>query len=75
MRRGELAGMTCGEMVDLKKRTLTLPDTKYGQKRIVPLSAEAVATIKERLSTRRLDGKAWDIGLDAISQDFIKVCR
>ena len=38
MRRGELAGMTW-EMVDLKKRTVTLPETKNGQKRIVPLSS------------------------------------
>lgn len=74
MRRGELAGMTW-EMVDLKKRTVTLPETKNGQKRIVPLSSVAVAILKERLSTRQIDGKVWDIGLDAISQDFARVCR
>jgi integrase len=74
MRRGELAGMTW-EMVDLEKRTVTLPETKNGQKRIVPLSSVAVAILKERLSTRRLNGKVWDIGLDAISQDFAKACR
>ena len=74
MRRGELAGMTW-DMVDLKKRTVTLPETKNGQKRIVPLSSVAVAILKERLSTRRIDGKVWDIGLDAISQDFAKACQ
>ena len=74
MRRGELAGMTW-DMVDLKKRIVTLPETKNGQKRIVPLSSVAVAILKERLSTRRIDGKVWDIGLDAISQDFAKACR
>ena len=74
MRRGELAGMTW-EMVDLKKRTVTLPETKNGQKRIVPLSSIAVAILKERLGTRRLDGKVWNIGPDAISQDFAKACR
>ena len=74
MRRGELAGMTW-EMVDLKKRTVTLPETKNGQKRIVPLSSVAVAILKERLSTRRIDGKVWDIGLDAISQGFARACR
>ena len=71
MRRGELAGMTW-EMVNLKKRTVTLPETKNGQKRIVPLSSVAVTILKERLNTRRIDGKVWDIGLDAISQDFAK---
>lgn len=74
MRRGELAGMTWN-MVDLKKRTVTLPETKNGQKRIVPLSSVALAILKERLNTRRIDGKVWDIGLDAISQDFAKACR
>ncbi len=74
MRRGEIAGMTW-EMVDLKKRTVTLPDTKNGQKRIVPLSAEAVAILKDRLSTQRIDGEVWNIRLDAISQDFAKACR
>ena len=74
MRRGELAGMTW-DMVDLKKRTVTLPETKNGQKRIVPLSSVAVTILKDRLSTRRIDGKVWDIGLDAISQDFAKACQ
>jgi len=74
MRRGELAGMTW-DMVDLKKRTVTLPDTKNGQKRIVPLSSVAVAILKERLNTRRIDGEVWNIGLDAISQDFAKACQ
>ncbi|MHB1285889.1 MAG: tyrosine-type recombinase/integrase [Leptospirales bacterium] len=74
MRRGELAGMTW-DMMDLKKRTVTLPETKNGQKRIVPLSSLAVAILKDRLSTRRIDGKVWDIGLDAISQDFAKACQ
>ena len=74
MRRGEIAGMTW-DMVDLKKRTVTLPDTKNGQKRIVPLSTEAVTILKERLNTRRIDGKVWDIGLDAISQNFANACQ
>ena len=74
MRRGEIAGMTW-EMADLKKRIVMLPETKNGQKRIVPLSSVAVAILKERLNTRRIDGKVWDIGLDAISQDFARACR
>ena len=76
MRRGELAGMTW-DMVDLKKRTVTLPETKTknGQKRIVPLSSVAVTILKERLNTRRIDGKVWNIGLDTISQDFARACH
>ena len=63
------------DMVDLKKRTVTLPDTKNGQKRIVPLSSVAVTILKDRMSTRRIDGEVWDIGLDAISQNFAKACQ
>lgn len=74
MRRGELYEMTW-DMVDLKKRTVTLPDTKNGQKRIVPLSSVAVTILNERLTTRRIDGKVWGIGLDSISQDFAKACQ
>ena len=74
MRRGEIAGMTW-DMVDLKKRTVTLLDTKNGQKRIVSLSSEASVILKDRLSTRRIDGEVWNIRLDAISQDFAKACQ
>ena len=74
MRRGELGGMTW-DMVDLKKRTVTLPDTKNGQKRIVPLSSVAVTILKDRLSTRRIDEEVWNIGLDAISQNFANACQ
>ena len=58
MRREEIAGMPW-DLVDLKKRTVTLPKTKNGEKRIVPLSPEAVR-ILERIS-RRLDGRVWNI--------------
>lgn len=74
MRRGELAGMTW-DMVDLRKRTVTLPETKNGQKRIVPLPSVALTILKERLNTRRIDGKVWGIDLDAISQNFAKACQ
>ena len=74
MRRGELAGMTW-DMVDLKKRTVTLPDTKNGQKKIVSLSMEAVRILKDRVSTRRIDPEVWNVGIDAISQNFAKACQ
>ena len=57
MRRSELAGMSWN-LVDLKKRTVTLPETKNGEKRIVPLSSEAVR-ILERIP-RRIDGLVWE---------------
>jgi len=56
MRRSELSGMTWN-LVDLKKRIVTLPDTKNGEKRIVPLSKEAVRILSNL--PRRIDGKVW----------------
>ena len=69
MRRSELAGMTW-DRVDIKKRTVTLPETKNGEKRIVPLSMEAIRI----LSTlpRRIDGKVWGMEPDSITQAFIR---
>ena len=64
MRRAEIAEMTW-ERVDLKKRTATLPETESGEKRIVPLSPEAVRILSKR--TRRIDGKVWGGTPHAIS--------
>ena len=69
MRRSELAGMVWN-LVDLKKRTVTLPETKNGEKRIVPLSPEGVR-ILERIP-RRLDGEVWGMEPDSITQAFLR---
>ena len=72
MRQEELAGMTW-DLVDLKKRTITLPDTKNGTRRLVPLSPEAVRI----LSTlpRRIDGKVWGVTPHAISVAWRRAVR
>ena len=71
MRRSEIAGMTW-DRVDLKKRTVTLPETKNGEKRIVPLSSEAVRIFAG--IPRRIDGDVWDITTShAISVAFSRV--
>ncbi len=69
MRRGELAGMTW-DMVDLRKRTVTLPETKNGEKRTVPLSTEAVRVLANL--ARRLDEEVWGIKPDSITQAFLR---
>ena len=69
MRRSELAGMTW-DLVDLKKRTVTLPDTKNGEKRIVPLSTEACRILSDL--PRRLNGKVLGMAPDSITQAFIR---
>ena len=69
MRREELSRMTWN-LVDLKKRTVTLLDTKNGEKRIVPLSPGAIR-ILERIP-RRIDGNVWGMRPDSITQSFIR---
>ena len=69
MRRGELSGMTW-DLVGLKKRTVTLPETKNGEKRIVPLSTEAVRILSGL--SRRIDGDVWGMEPDSITQAFIR---
>ena len=69
MRRGELAGMTW-DRVDLRKRTVTLPETKNGEKRVVPLSTEAVRVLSGL--ARRIDGEVWGMEPASITQAFLR---
>ena len=58
------------ELVDLKKRTVTLLDTKNGEKRIVPLSMEAVRILSGLV--RRIDGEGWGIQPRTIAISFAR---
>ncbi len=70
MRRSEIAGMTW-DLVDLKKRTVTLLNTKIGEKRIVPLSTEAGRVLSNL--PRRLDGNVWGVESVSITHAFVRV--
>ncbi len=72
MRRGEITGMKW-ERVDLQKKTVILPETKNGQKRIVPLSPEAVRILSSL--PRRIDGNVWNLAADTVSQAFAQACH
>ena len=67
MRRSEIAGMNWNQ-VDLKRKTVTLPETKNGEKRIVPLSSEAVRILSDL--PRRIDGKIWGVEEQSITRAF-----
>ena len=58
------------ELVDLKKRTVTLLDTKNGEKRIVPLSTEAIRILSGLV--RRIDGEVWGIQPRTIAISFAR---
>ena len=68
-RRGEISRMTW-DLVDLKKRTAILSETKNGEKRTVPLSTEAVRILSGL--ARRIDGKVWGMRPDSITQAFLR---
>ncbi len=72
MRRSEITGMKW-EHVELQKKIVTLPETKNGQKRIVPLSPEAVRILSSL--PRKIDGNVWNLGADKVSQAFAQACQ
>jgi integrase len=72
MRRGEIAAIQW-EHVNLKKRTLSIPETKTGKSRIVPLSN--IATELLFTIDRRIDGTVWGVAPDSISHAFADACK
>jgi len=72
MRRGELLALRW-ENVSLDKRTATLPDTKNGCRRVVPLSPRAVATL--RSLPRSIDGRVFPISAEALHLRFKLACE
>lgn len=67
MRRSEISGLAW-DMVDLKKPTIFLQETKNGESREVPLSKAAVALLSGM--PRRIDGQVFKIRPDSITQAF-----
>ena len=71
-RRGEISSMQW-ELVNLKKRTLSIPETKTGKSRIVPLSNVATGILTT--IDRRIDGTVWGVIPDSISHAFADACK
>ncbi|MDX5936365.1 site-specific integrase [Acidithiobacillus thiooxidans] len=72
MRQGEIMGMTWNK-VDLKRQTVTLEDTKNGEKRIVPLTPRATQILRDL--PRNLDGKVWNYTPDGMRTSYNKACK
>ncbi len=71
MRRGEIAAVRW-EHVNLKARTLLIPDTKTGTPRTVPLSTKAIALLTNL--PRNISGVVFDVAPDSITQAFDRAC-
>ena len=72
MRQGEIMGMAWGK-VDLKRQTVTLEDTKNGEKRVVPLTTKATQILRDL--PRNLDGEVWTYTLEGMRASYIKACK
>ena len=72
MRRGEIAAMRWDHL-DKKARVLLIPETKTGTPRRVPLSSKALQVLDTL--PRQIDGSAWSMRPDSISQAFERVCK
>ena len=71
MRRGEIAAMRW-EHVDRKARVLSVPETKTGTPRRLPLSSRALTVLDSLV--RHIDGQVWRMRPDSISQAFERTC-
>ena len=72
MRRSELL-MLQWENVDLNQRTAVLETTKNGDRRLVPLSSSAIATLAAL--PRSIDGQVFPMTPCAVSAAFEKACK
>jgi Site-specific recombinase XerD len=72
MRQGEIMGMAW-DKVDLKHQTITLEDTKNGEKRIVPLTTKATQILRDL--PRNLDGKVWTYTKQGVKASYIKAVK
>lgn len=72
MRQGEIMGMTW-DNVDIKRRTVTLENTKNGEKRIVPLSSTALRVLSK--SPRKISGEVWEYRQEGVKYAFPAACR
>lgn len=68
MRRSEITGLTW-DMIDFDKRTATLPKTKNGDKRDVPLSSKAIAILDVS------QPKPFDVSPEVLTALFSKACK
>jgi integrase len=76
MRRGEVLSLLWSN-VNLEARVAVLPVTKNGEMRRVPLSSDAIATLKEQraVNVQAISGKVFDVTAIALDKSWRRACR
>jgi integrase len=76
MRRGEVLSLLWSN-VNLEARVAVLPVTKNGEMRRVPLSSDAIATLKEQraVNVQAISGKVFDVTEIALDKSWRRACR
>ena len=76
MRRGEILSLLWSN-VNLEGRVAVLPVTKNGEMRRVPLSSDAITTLKEQraVNVQAISGKVFDVTAIALDKSWRRACR
>lgn len=72
MRQGEIMALTW-DKVNLAHRTVTLEQTKNGEKRVVPLTTKAVRIFSDL--PRNIDGRVWKYTNDGLRASYQKAVK
>lgn len=71
MRRGEIANLEWRH-INFNKRILSIPVTKNGEARTIPLTTSCVAVLKS--IPRNISGRVFSMSPDAIGRAFLRAC-
>ncbi len=71
MRRSEILGVRM-EHVDIKNRTLLIPDTKNGHERVIPLTLKALEVIK---ASKVKNGLVFPVHNKALGYHWDRICN
>lgn len=72
MRRGEILSLKWHN-ISVEKRTALLPDTKNGERRVVPLSTKAIQILNS--IPHSIDGRVFPISEEALKHGFTRLCQ
>lgn len=72
MRRGEILSLQW-KNICLEKRTALLPDTKNGERRVIPLSKRAIRLIEEL--PHSTDGRVFPVSEEGLKRAFSRLCN